>query len=218
MTALWKFPRKTRLKTCDDVALILIPAGFPQITCSRGIGSIYKFFNRSAVPQVELSIDLRANIFGASYEADALQNKYAKNDRPLRIPFSISYAIDLRREVSEKMFPDPSRWYVIALGGETNNFFHIACHLASSSTPPSRCEPVFWCIQSWYMQKSVLAVPWGERHQDCSCSLGRRKHSRLHGYVSEGRQSIIRRLLGVILVGMDGSGAAASRHCLVGFW
>ena len=51
---------------------VLIPAGYPQVHCIRGVGVIYKFIKRSVFPQVDLGINLRASIFGASYEADVL--------------------------------------------------------------------------------------------------------------------------------------------------
>ena len=49
---------------------ILIPVGSTQVHHSHIVGFIHKFVKRSAVPSVELVIDSRANIFGASYEVD----------------------------------------------------------------------------------------------------------------------------------------------------
>ena len=58
--------------------LVLSPARSSQVHRSCGIQVAYKFVECSAVPQVKLSIDLRANIVGASYEANALQNNHPK--------------------------------------------------------------------------------------------------------------------------------------------
>ena len=52
---------------------VLIPAGPPQLHCSSGIIFIYKFIERSSIPQVESGIDSHVNIFGTSYEVVALQ-------------------------------------------------------------------------------------------------------------------------------------------------
>ena len=74
---------------------ILSFAGSPKLTRSRGVGVVYKFVKCSYVPQVESSIDLRSNILGASYEADALQNNFLKNNCLLSVPFTTSYAVEL---------------------------------------------------------------------------------------------------------------------------
>ena len=49
---------------------ILIPVGSHQVPRSHGTGVVYKVFERSAVTKVELIIDSRTNVFGASYEVD----------------------------------------------------------------------------------------------------------------------------------------------------
>ena len=51
---------------------IFIAVVYLQVHSSRGVGFIYKFVKRSTIPQVELGIDSRLNIFGASYKSDAL--------------------------------------------------------------------------------------------------------------------------------------------------
>ena len=48
--------------------LILSPMGSHQVHRRHRVEVIYKFFERSAVPQVESVIDQRTNIFGASYK------------------------------------------------------------------------------------------------------------------------------------------------------
>ena len=63
------------------------------------------------------------NIVGARYKSDALQNNRLKNDPTLGDPLPTSYAVKLRRESRYRPFPDPARQYVVALGGQTNNFF-----------------------------------------------------------------------------------------------
>ena len=78
---------------------VLIPTVSPKVPYIRGIGVIYKFIKQSTVPQVELIIDFQANILGASYEADTLQNNRMKNNRPPHVPFMVFYAVDLFREV-----------------------------------------------------------------------------------------------------------------------
>ena len=50
----------------------------PQECHICGVGVTYKFIKRSAVPQFELSIISRANIFGNSYDSYALQNNHIK--------------------------------------------------------------------------------------------------------------------------------------------
>ena len=101
---------------------VFIPAGSPQVHCSRGVGFIYKFVEFSAVPQVDSDIDLCANLFGTSYEADALQNNHLKNDHPLGIPFLNLYDANLLHECRDKPFSGTDRRYVIALDGKTKKF------------------------------------------------------------------------------------------------
>ena len=59
---------------------IFIHVGYPHLPRRCGIGVAYKFFKCSSVPQVDSSIDLRANVFSTSYKADALQNNCLEND------------------------------------------------------------------------------------------------------------------------------------------
>ena len=84
---------------------VLSPPGYLQVHHNCGIGLIYKFVERSAVPQVDLDIDFLADIFGTSYEADALQNNRPKNDFPLSIQFPTSYASKIRRYCRDEKFP-----------------------------------------------------------------------------------------------------------------
>ena len=136
---------------------ILSPMGSPLVPCSRGIGVVYKLVKWSAVPQVESNIDSCANIFGCSYEVDALQNNHLKNNCLLSVPFPTLYAVKLCRNCWYKPFPNPSRRYVISLGGKTNKVFHLNLHLPSSSITPFRCVPGFWCTQSWLTPNSALS-------------------------------------------------------------
>ena len=124
---------------------IFIPAVSPQVHCSHSVGVVYNFIKRSSIPKVGSGIDIQANIFGPNYEADVLQNSRLEKDHLIIVPFLTSRDVDIRSDFQSEPFPDPARRYVIALGGETKCiFFHIACHLPSSSIPLSRCVPVFW--------------------------------------------------------------------------
>ena len=108
---------------------VLIPAVYPQVPRSRGVGFLYKFFERSADPQVESIIDSSANIFDTSYKADALQNNRLKNDLSLSVPFMTSYAVALRSECRDKPFTDPSiRYVIIFLGKQTSFFIYLATY------------------------------------------------------------------------------------------
>ena len=70
-----------------------------------------------------MNIDSRANIFGDSYEADALQNTCLKNDHLLNVPFPTLYDVEIVSKVLYEPFTNPSIQYVIALGRQTNKFF-----------------------------------------------------------------------------------------------
>ena len=72
---------------------ILSPTIPPQVPISRGIGVVNKFVKRSTTSRDESVINLRANIFGASNESDALQDNRMKNDHLLDVPFLSLYAI-----------------------------------------------------------------------------------------------------------------------------
>ena len=50
----------------------------PQECHIYGVGVTYKFIKQSAVPQFQLSIILRANIYDTSYDSYALQNNHIK--------------------------------------------------------------------------------------------------------------------------------------------
>ena len=75
---------------------ILIPTVSPQVPRSRGIRVTYNLVECSAVPRVKLRIYLRTNIFGASYEADTLQNNRLKNDHLLIVPLLTLHAVNIR--------------------------------------------------------------------------------------------------------------------------
>ena len=79
--------------------ITLIPASPPQEYCSCSVGVTYEFIKRSAFPRVKSSINLRADIFCASYESDVLQNKRLKNDHTLGAPLPTSYAVELRHKI-----------------------------------------------------------------------------------------------------------------------
>ena len=84
--------------------LVLIPLGYPQVPRSSGVGVVYKFVECSTVLQVKSSIDLCVNVFGASYEANALKNNRVKKYRPLCIPFPISYAVNIHHKFQENFY------------------------------------------------------------------------------------------------------------------
>ena len=121
--------------------LVLSPAGYTQLHRSHSLGVIYKFDKRYAVPQVKLGIDSRANIFGASYEADALQNNRLKKDLSISVSFMTLYAVKLQSECRDESSPNLAIRYIIFLSGKTNTFLNITCHLPYLSIPTSRCVP-----------------------------------------------------------------------------
>ena len=67
----------------------------PQQPRIRGVGVVYKFIKQTTIPGVDLGLNQRANIFGASDESDALQDKRLKNNHPLGVPFPSSYAVKI---------------------------------------------------------------------------------------------------------------------------
>ena len=101
----------------------LSSVGYPQVPRSHSVGVFYKFVRCSTVPQVKSIIDSRANFFGASYEADVLQNNCLKKNLSLRVTFPTSYAAKLHSECRDEIFLNPDRWYFVALGGQINKFF-----------------------------------------------------------------------------------------------
>ena len=78
--------------------LALVPAIPPQVRCSRGVGVVYKFVICTIIPEVELELDLRVNIFFTSDESDALQDNRLKNDHPLGVTLPSLYAAQLHEE------------------------------------------------------------------------------------------------------------------------
>ena len=88
---------------------ILIPSGFPQVHHRQGVGFIHKFVERFAVPQADPGIDSRENSFGASYEADMLQNNRLKNDYLISVTFLTSYVVEFHRKCQDKNFTNPDR-------------------------------------------------------------------------------------------------------------
>ena len=77
---------------------ILIPDVTPQVPCRRGIWVTSNSVKLYFVPRFRLGIDLCMNIFGASYEADALQNNRL-NNHLLGVTLTTSYAIELCRYI-----------------------------------------------------------------------------------------------------------------------
>ena len=77
------------------IALILAldPASSPEVPRSRGVCVVYKFFKRTAIPEVGSELDSRANIFGASDKLDAFQDNLLKIDHPLRVTLPSLYAV-----------------------------------------------------------------------------------------------------------------------------
>ena len=75
--------------------LTLSPARFPQVSRSRGVHVVHEFVKCYMIPEVELEIDLRANIFGVSDRLDTLQDDKLKNDHPLNIPLPSLYSIEI---------------------------------------------------------------------------------------------------------------------------
>ena len=59
--------------------LALYPTISLQVTHIRGVGFFYEFSKCNTIPSVESEIDLRADIFGAREESDALQDERIKN-------------------------------------------------------------------------------------------------------------------------------------------
>ena len=69
-----------------------------------------------------MGINLHVNIFGTSNKLDSLQDNRLKNDHPLRISFPSSYAVKILCKGWDKQFTNKSRWYVVALGWQSDKF------------------------------------------------------------------------------------------------
>ena len=75
-----------------------IIVGSPQVPFSRGVGVGYKFIEGSAFHKV-IQVSIHAQIFGTSYEVDALQNNQMEKNLLLRVSFPISFAVKLCSKV-----------------------------------------------------------------------------------------------------------------------
>ena len=132
------------------------PVIFPQLSRSTVKFFFQEFVKRPTIPEVEWKQYAGMNLFGIINAFGTLQDYCLKNIyHLLRVPLLVSYTVEIHRKGSDKSSTKFSRQYVIALGWNTDNFFHLACHLTSSIIPPSRWFPGFWCTQSWYNPKSM---------------------------------------------------------------
>ena len=117
------------------LSINFIPVIPPQVFLSHSIVVTYKFIKRSAVPRVDFRINSRANIFGVSYESDALQNNYLKNDHTLGIPLLTLYVLKLCHQSQDKTFTDLSRRYVVELLGKQTSFpYHLTLTIFINSS------------------------------------------------------------------------------------
>ena len=57
---------------------ILIPTRPPHVSHSCGVGVTYEFVKQYTIPQFDSGINFHTDIFGASNESDALQDKRLK--------------------------------------------------------------------------------------------------------------------------------------------
>ena len=85
-------------KSTIMLLLDLDPAISHQVPRSRGISVIHKFFKCTMIPEVELELDLRADVFSASDESDTLQYNRLKKYHPPRIPLLRLYAVKIHYE------------------------------------------------------------------------------------------------------------------------
>ena len=100
-------------------------------------------FHMSSLKKNALS-DLR----GIVNALGALEDNGLKNNHPLSILLPITDTVKLYRQDSHKFLPDFPGRCVTALGRKKTSFSHRDFHLLSSTIPPSKGSPEFWCTQS----------------------------------------------------------------------
>ena len=75
--------------------LALGTARLSQVPHIRGVSGIYEFVKCTTIPGVESKLNSRANIFGARYESDILQDNRLKTYHLLDIPLPSLYAVKI---------------------------------------------------------------------------------------------------------------------------
>ena len=174
---------------------VLSPAGSPPLHCSRGVGVIYKFTKRFAVPQVESIVDLRANIFGASNKEDALQNNrlktIARSEFHLRPHILSSSAASVKIE-----FSWPNQMVRHKVGWEFFSFpIALTTYHPHQLLHSDMCQD-FGSPNTDRRQRVSCWRLWGKLPRGCSRLLGGRWQSRQHSYMVEGRPGLPGSLLG----------------------
>ena len=86
--------------------LALYPVISPQVPRSRGVCAVYYFIKLNTITAVELELDSRTNIFGASDRLDALQDDRLKNNHLPGVPLPILYAVKLHCKDCDKRSPE----------------------------------------------------------------------------------------------------------------
>ena len=107
----------------DDTPLHFFSTIPPQVPPSHSVGVVRNFVKRSTIPRGKSGINSRANIFGASYESDALQDNRLEKYHPIGIPFPRLYAFELLCKGCDELFTVTARWYIIELGWQSETFF-----------------------------------------------------------------------------------------------
>ena len=102
---------------------ILGPARFPLVPHICGVGGVYNFVKHSMIPGDELIPNSPANTVSARGKLYALQDNWLKTNHLLGVTFPGSYAIEIRWEGWEEIFPDSARRYIVALSWKTETFY-----------------------------------------------------------------------------------------------
>ena len=145
-----KFPFRDKIQERSMTLILgLNPTWFSQVTRSRVKDVFHKFFKRPAIPEIESKHYACANMLGNINALGALQDNWLKHYHPLRVLLSSAYTVKLYWQDSNKSPPDFHRWCIVALGRHIYNFFHLSCHLPSSTILPSKYSTGSWCTQSW---------------------------------------------------------------------
>ena len=158
------------------------------------MGIIYQIFVGPFVLQFNLWVNTVTYAYCPVHPIYTLQSYCLKNDHPLQVLLAIPNLFNFYSKNSKKSISNPTRQYVIALGGYNNQFFHLSCHLLSSLIPPSRCVPRCGLPNSDRHLICCHQSPWGSRRGGHPHLLGKQHHSslcRCLADVSPGNQGVI---------------------------
>ena len=128
---------------------ILSSTSFSQVPHGGVIRFFHKLVKRSTIPQVKLEKNAHSDLRGIVDALGVLEDNRLKKDHPLSVPLPSTYPVKFYRQYSYKFIPKFPANCVIAVVWNTKTNFRRACHLLSSTIPPSKWSPGFCCTQSW---------------------------------------------------------------------